>query len=138
MARLSHSHRIRFLETTNLLSGHDWYSEQLLIDAAVKLEDLTNFNVRFLLQNGTRTDELKTCVRYENVPASNLGLEGSMTLLPQELASAEEWLWVLELPSDDVAPLIDLNKKTVVAYVLPAWGRGTCDEEKYLERQVAV
>ena len=30
-----------------------------------------------------------------------------MPLLPEELTSANEWRWVLKLPSDDIGPLVE-------------------------------
>lgn len=36
------------------------------------------------------------------------GVHG-MTLLPEELSGPDEWSWMLELPADDVGPLVKLQ-----------------------------
>ena len=32
-----------------------------------------------------------------------------MAFLPEELSGSDEWGWVLEFPSDDVGPLVELE-----------------------------
>ena len=38
-----------------------------------------------------------------------------MALLPKEFSCSDERSWVLEFPSDDVSPLIELDRKVSVA-----------------------
>ena len=40
---------------------------------------------------------------------------GGMTFLPEELSGSDEWGWVLEFPSDDVSPLVELEWEVSVA-----------------------
>jgi hypothetical protein len=40
---------------------------------------------------------------------------GSMAFLPEEFSGSDEWSWMLELPSDDIGPLIEFEGKVSVA-----------------------
>lgn len=75
-----------------LNAGDDGHGEELLVHSSVEVEDLEHLLVRF-----------------------RLGQMRGVALLPQELASTEERLWVLELPTDDAVPLIELQWKVTVA-----------------------
>jgi hypothetical protein len=40
---------------------------------------------------------------------------GSMAFLPEEFSGSDEWSWMLELPSDDIGPLIEFEGEVSVA-----------------------
>ena len=69
----------------------DGHGEEFLVDAAVELEDATHLAVRLSLVG-----------------------EARVPLLPQKLARADERRGVLELPSHDVAPLVELQREVAV------------------------
>lgn len=56
---------------------------------------------------------ISTLVELKNVQSLCIGLllggMGSVTFLPQEFSCSDEWSWMLELPSDDVCPLIKFD-----------------------------
>ncbi len=58
-----------------------------------------------------------------------------MSFLPKELASAQEWLRVLELPAHDVAPLVELGRSRGGEVSQMNETRG---DQTHLEREVAV
>jgi hypothetical protein len=65
---------------------HNRKSKVIGVNLGIQIQDLTNFNISFLL-----------------------GQVSSVTFLPQELASTKERLRVLEFPSNNRAPLVDLQ-----------------------------
>lgn len=75
----------------SLLSLDGWDGEELRVNVRVVLENLHDFVLGIL-----------------SVQVSGV------TLLPQELSGTEEWLWVLELPSDDRVPLVESERQVSV------------------------
>ena len=68
-----------------------WNGEQLVVDSLVVVQNGTNERVGF-------------CVR---------GV-GGMSLLPEELACANKWRGVLELPTHNVSPLVEQERQVTV------------------------
>ena len=60
--------------------------EEVFIDLAVQVEDLSHFGVGF-----------------------GFGEESGVAFLPEELARAEEWLWVFEFPTNNAVPLVEFE-----------------------------
>jgi len=77
--------------------------EELFVHLSVEVKDLAHFRVGFLFRH-----------------------EGGVALLPQELASANERLRRLELPSDDAVPLVELQGEITIA-LYPLRVVYTCD-----------
>ena len=90
-----------------LLAWRHWDGEQVLVHLAIQVENLAHLDVRLLLQWVSTTSQEMTL----HSSLTYLSGKGRMSLLPQELACAKEWLRMLELPSHDVVPLIDLGGK---------------------------
>lgn len=65
------------------LTFENWDGKKLFVDAPVKFKDVLHFSIRGFF------------VRVCSVP-----------LLPKELSGPDERRWVLELPPDDIVPLI--------------------------------
>lgn len=72
-------------------TGDERDSEELLVDAAVKVEDLEDLLLGL-----------------------SPGEERRVALLPEELARPEERLRVLELPTDDRVPLVETEREIAV------------------------
>lgn len=72
----------------SLLAGDGGDSKNVLVNALVPLKDLHNLLIGVLKAH-----------------------MGGVTLLPQELAGAEERLGVLELPTDDRVPLVQAERQ---------------------------
>ena len=66
--------------------------EELFVHPSVEVKDLAHFRIGFLFRQ-----------------------EGGVAFLPEELASANERLWRLELPSDNAVPLVELQGEITVA-----------------------
>lgn len=74
-----------------LLTLDNRNSQKFLVDTSIEVEDCHNLLVSTLL-----------------------GQVGCVTLLPQELSGSEERLGVLELPTDDGVPLVELEGQVTV------------------------
>lgn len=60
--------------------------EEVFVDLTVEVEDLSHLSVGF-----------------------GFGEEGGVAFLPEELARAEEWLWVFEFPTNNAVPLVEFE-----------------------------
>lgn len=74
-----------------LFTGDDGHSEDILVDLSVELKNVEDFLV-------------------------SIGLvkEGGVAFLPEEFSGTEERLRVLEFPSDDRVPLVELEREVSV------------------------
>lgn len=107
-----------FFGFASLDCGH---SEELRVDARVPVKDGKNLS-------------LSSCP----------SLVRSVALLPEELAGAEEGLWVLEFPTDDRVPLVEFEWEIAVgANPFRVVGvhdgfRGWADRNMFFELSVAA
>ncbi len=69
-------------------TGDDGDGEELFVYSAVQLEDLADLDVSF-----------------------GFGEMRGVAFLPEELSRSQEWLGVLEFPTDDVVPLVQLERE---------------------------
>lgn len=76
----------RKLFLLRLFTGDNWHSEDIFIDLSVELENVENFLVSICFVE-----------------------EGGVAFLPEEFSGTEERLRILEFPSDDRVPLIELE-----------------------------
>ena len=83
-----------------LEAPNDGNSEEVLVDATVELEGLHDHGVGLIV-----------------------GGVGGVSLLPKEFPSSQKWGGVLELPSNDVTPLVELEGKVAVGRYPVAEGR---------------
>mmetsp|Transcript_16181 Transcript_16181/g.33201 ORF Transcript_16181/g.33201 Transcript_16181/m.33201 type:complete len:762 (+) Transcript_16181:84-2369(+) len=83
----------RELLLLGLVPRDDGHGEEVLVDAAVQLQRLPDHDVGVVV-----------------------GCVGRVSLLPEELAGAQEGGGVLELPADDVGPLVELEGEVAVGF----------------------
>lgn len=74
-----------------LASLNCWNGEELRVHACIPVKDRQDLGL-----------------------SSSTGLVRGVALLPEELAGAEEGLWVLEFPADNRVPLVKLKRKIAV------------------------
>ena len=87
-----------------LLAGRHRDGQQVLVYLAIQVQNLAHLDIRLLLHrsvNRITTHTLRSMTHLRG--------KCRVALLPQELACAKERLRMLELPSYNVVPLVDLQ-----------------------------